>query len=43
MRRYVRGGLVEQAFYIQVFNVALSDITNLMDPLYLLCAPARPS
>lgn len=35
---YVRGGLVEQAFYIQVFNCALTDAAKLFDPYYFLCA-----
>lgn len=40
---YVRGGLVEQAFYIQIFNAALSDVTKLLDPVYFLRAFREPA
>lgn len=32
--------VVSQAFYIQIFNAALSDVANLLDPFYFLCAQA---
>ena len=30
--RYDRGGLIEQAFYIQIVNAIVPDLTDLLNP-----------
>ena len=34
--RYTRGGLIEQAFYIQIANAILPEVTDLLNPFAFL-------
>ena len=34
--RYTRGGLIEQAFYIQIANAILPELTDLLNPFTFL-------
>ena len=34
--RYTRGGLIEQAFYIQIANAVLPELTDLLNPFTFL-------
>ncbi len=36
VRRYTRGGLIEQAFYIQTANAILPELSDLLNPFTFL-------